>query len=54
MREPYYKCKGWYEHYKCGCVSAVVKYKRQLLGYCPKHGQSRRRLYHEFAVVKHG
>ena len=29
---------GWFEHYKCGCVSKTSKFKKDLLGYCGKHG----------------
>lgn len=32
---------GWLEEYKCGC-SNVQRYKRELTGYCPQHGESRR------------
>ncbi len=28
----------WFEEYKCGCVSNVVSKKKDLPGYCPKHG----------------
>lgn len=35
----------WYEEYdKCHC-SMVTKYKRELLGYCEKHGTSRKYLW---------
>jgi hypothetical protein len=29
--------KRWVEAYACGCVSKPVP-RRELLGYCPKHG----------------
>ncbi len=32
---------GWYEEYRCGCVSDTVRRKRELLGYCGKHGDER-------------
>lgn len=32
----------WFEEYACGCVSSLVKKKSDLLGYCGKHGSSRR------------
>ena len=32
---------GWYEHYKCGCTSDVVARKRDLVGYCGRHGENR-------------
>jgi hypothetical protein len=38
---------GWWEEYKCGCVSETVRYKRQLTGYCAKHGDGRRYAYRE-------
>ena len=33
---------GWWEEYRCGCVSATVKHKRELVGYCAQHGEDRR------------
>ena len=33
---------GWWEEYRCGCVSEPVKLKRELLGYCPTHGDDSR------------
>jgi hypothetical protein len=36
---------GWYEEYRCGCVSETVRRKRDLLGYCPKHGEDRRAVH---------
>jgi hypothetical protein len=35
----------WFEEYSCGCVSPVVDLKRDLTGYCPRHGNSRRGLF---------
>lgn len=29
---------GWWEEYRCGCVSELVPRKRDLLGYCGTHG----------------
>jgi hypothetical protein len=31
---------GWFEEYRCGCVSDVVKRKKELLGYCGQHGDN--------------
>ena len=36
---------GWFEEYSCGCVSDVVRTKRELVGYCGKHGSNRRHVY---------
>ena len=36
---------GWFEEYKCGCCSSAVKTKKELLGYCEKHGSDRIRIY---------
>jgi hypothetical protein len=36
---------GWFEEYKCGCVSPVVKFKRELVGYCPKHGANTKHVH---------
>lgn len=36
---------GYFEEYGCGCVSEVVRYKRDLLGYCGKHGNNRRHVH---------
>lgn len=35
----------WFEEYKCGCLSDYVKNKRDLLGYCPVHGEDRRNVH---------
>jgi len=34
----------WIEEYKCGCSTESPR-KRDLLGYCSKHGDSRKRLH---------
>jgi len=39
---------GWFEEYACGCVSEIVKYKKDLIGYCPDHGDDRRNIYPDF------
>lgn len=40
--------RSWYrELYGCGCVSGRADRKRQLMGYCPLHGQSRTALWTE-------
>lgn len=31
----------YFEEYKCGCVSKLMA-KRDLPGYCPKHGDDKR------------
>ncbi len=41
---PSRKSKGtWLEEYKCGCTN-VTATKREALGYCPDHGEDRRRI----------
>lgn len=42
------KLLGWFEEYRCGCVSDTAKRKRDLLGYCGKHGDSARRTLPDF------
>lgn len=42
---------GWFEEYRCGCVSEIVKTTKDLLGYCGKHGDDRRRIYPVFKKV---
>lgn len=37
--------RGFFEDYSCGCVSATVKRKRELLGYCRTHGNTRRHVW---------
>jgi hypothetical protein len=39
---------GWFEEYHCGCVSDTERFKKDLLGYCGKHGDNRRRAYPEY------
>lgn len=39
---------GWWEEYRCGCVSETERYKKDLLGYCSKHGENRRYAYKDF------
>lgn len=39
------RAKGWWEEYKCGCLSDVVARKADLLGYCPVHGYDARRVW---------
>jgi hypothetical protein len=38
------KVVGWWEGYKCGCVSDTVRLRRDLPGYCPTHGSDRRQI----------
>lgn len=33
---------GWFEEYRCGCVSEITRFKKDLLGYCSRHGENRR------------
>lgn len=35
----------WFEDYSCGCVSQVVERKKDLPGYCEKHGNDRRQAW---------
>ena len=39
--------QGWWEEYRCGCVSKTVRLKRDLVGYCGKHGNSARQVHPE-------
>lgn len=32
----------YFEEYRCGCVSDLVTRRKDLLGYCQKHGESRK------------
>lgn len=41
---------GWFEEYRCGCVSPMVTAKRDLPGYCPRHGDNRRELFREWRL----
>lgn len=45
------KVVGWWEEYKCGCVSETVKFKKDLCGYCGRHGNGRRYIYPEVVAV---
>ena len=46
------KVVGWWEVYKCGCTSKTVKHKKDLLGYCPSHGEDRQHIYPEIKKNK--
>jgi len=35
----------WFEEYRCGCVSGFTQARKNLLGYCPKHGADRRHVH---------
>lgn len=37
----------WWEEYRCGCVSPSVRTKRELVGYCPRHGDDRRHVHRD-------
>lgn len=43
---------GWFEEYGCGCVSEVVKLKKELIGYCAKHGNDRRQVFRVHPKLK--
>lgn len=43
---------GWFEEYRCGCVSETATTKKDLLGYCGKHGDDRRQIFPVFAKSK--
>jgi len=43
------KSKGWFEEYRCGCVSEIVRRKKDLLGYCEHHGDKRRGVFRKFS-----
>lgn len=36
---------GYFEDYECGCTSELVRYKKDLLGYCADHGSDRRNVW---------
>ena len=38
----------YFEEYKCGCVSKIVRTKKDLVGYCGKHGDDMRNVYPVF------
>ena len=40
---------GWFEEYRCGCVSETAMTRKDLLGYCGKHGDDRRQIFPVFA-----
>lgn len=42
----------WFEEYACGCVSPTVRLKRELVGYCPKHGADRRGVFKNHVQVE--
>ncbi len=48
------RTRGWWEEYRCGCVSETVKRKKDLLGYCPKHGEDRRHVHQDTAAPNDG
>jgi hypothetical protein len=37
--------REYFEEYKCGCVSEVMKRRKDLEGYCGKHGDDRRTVW---------
>lgn len=39
---------GWFEEYRCGCISETVDRKKDLLGYCEKHGDNRVGVFRTF------
>jgi hypothetical protein len=39
------KVQGYFEDYRCGCVSETARYKKDLLGYCSIHGEGRRQIW---------
>lgn len=46
---------GYFEEYSCGCVSEIVRRKRDLTGYCGTHGNDRRHVHRVHpALVKMG
>src|SRR6266478_5426683 len=54
----YPKIRGWFEDYRCGCVSETVRTKRELLGYCGQHGDDRRKVWPDIdfasSELRHG
>lgn len=44
--------KGYFEDYRCGCVSKTVKRKKDLLGYCATHGDDRRHVWPDVEFPK--
>ena len=45
---------GWWEEYACGCVSETVERKKDLLGYCGKHGDERRHCHRDRKMTREG
>ena len=43
----------WLEEYGCGCTN-VQRYKYELPGYCPKHGDDKIQIYKLPELVKIG
>lgn len=43
---------GWWEEYRCGCVSKTEKWKKDLLGYCATHGDCTRSVIPERKIVR--
>jgi hypothetical protein len=43
---------GFWEEYRCGCVSETVNRRRDLMGYCPKHGEDRRRVHRDRIICQ--
>lgn len=38
---------GWFEEYSCGCTSETVSVKKDLTGYCGRHGGDRRGVFRQ-------
>lgn len=36
---------GWFAEYRCGCVSDYSRLKKEVLGYCPTHGENSRHFH---------
>lgn len=45
---------GYFEEYRCGCTSETEKRRRDLPGYCGKHGDSRRAVFWEILDPRDG
>ena len=50
MKNLEYSAVGWWEEYRCGCISNTVRTKKELLGYCPKHGDDFRHQHKDYKV----
>ena len=37
--------RGWFAEYRCGCLSETEKRKKDVLEYCPKHGEDARHIH---------